>query len=1044
MAKGPDFDLNQGRRIQELAAEGITYQGDSLAKDFAFNAQCFLIQNMFEIAKNTERQSPGAVVATDDFTSPLAGFKKHVETHRGPKHWHPVPAGKLINFPSGYNYISPVLSDGSVSPAEQFTTMSSHKEDNIKALMNLTPSQQAQLVPLIRLYKVQYDVDSKGHPVMSSGHEVEIVFDDFTRGSSLDRMVASKEGRLSGAGIKSFSWDWKGVNPAEIDANITANLDIHFNSVDDLFQDQARSMTDPDTYNPGQVGKASFLDLILFSPSRAAATHPDVDPSSVLNADEGAHLLYNGKFFELKAVVGWQTPPHIRVENETHDEHPLQDILRETQLPLYLQLVSHQFKFEQDGSVDLSIHFRSRLTARNDRYDILRMGGTIEETTLARLNKEKKNLDDYNDDERSQVLTDEIKEVEEDLREILSKRYLTIPDRLLHGIPGRQEAPGGYLYQAMARPVQLRALNVVSVQGGNLENNSFAQPASVEGLAQLLNDNRYPADVLAYNAAGAMAQQTQQPFGSVEFEHIGDALGSAHPEVQTLGAMAEAIHASLGKHTPSLGNVTVTAEVTVGSVRQNQSFFDYGLSVNAQTGKPNFEEWKFFEAPTVRRLATLDRIEATTTARVQNALQTEAEQTSNLLTNTSFHGDAAVLDDNGKYDKRFPVTFFLLGDLLDIVIGRFRSTDRPENRGVWWDMLNGELAFVTTDIEFYNVKALYATAHAHGLSETKADPGLFFSELNQQKISFSKEDRAKLIKPINIASIPIQYDLFLDWWVQKVVKTKRQRWYFYDFLSDLFRELVSPVLSSRCFPGLPPTPLKLTLGDIFTDADSPFSTALGWGPAYGRHGEKDTASKTSTPTNSVTDLRLNNLIPASLRATKTKLRDDDVSGEKHRTVKVLMATTLKPQLGGRYEEDFNHGIYHFILGADRGLLKRAVFNRTDAPYLAEGRVDRDRTLGANQLRELYNVSLRLYGNTVVKPGQYIYVAPYPIGFGNPRLPGTIARTLGIGGYHLVTSVHSVIDRNGYETSLTALHEAMPILEDRDSSIPVITEFPEAS
>jgi hypothetical protein len=233
------------------------------------------------------------------------------------------------------------------------------------------------------------------------------------------------------------------------------------------------------------------------------------------------------------------------------------------------------------------------------------------------------------------------------------------------------------------------------------------------------------------------------------------------------------------------------------------------------------------------------------------------------------------------------------------------------------------------------------------------------------------------------------------------------------------------------------------LGDIFTDADSVFSTQLGWGPegANPRHGEAAAATAGATGTlttltNSVSALREAGAIPAALHATKTKRK---IGPEVHRTVKVLMATTLKPQWEGKYLEDFEHGIYHFILGADRGLLKRAVFNRTDAPYLAEGRVDRDRTLGANQLRELYNVSLRLYGNTVVKPGQYIYVAPHPIGFGNPNNPASIARTLGIGGYHLVTSVHSVVDRNGYETSLTALHEAMPI-SPTTRTTPVHTEF----
>jgi len=205
------------------------------------------------------------------------------------------------------------------------------------------------------------------------------------------------------------------------------------------------------------------------------------------------------------------------------------------------------------------------------------------------------------------------------------------------------------------------------------------------------------------------------------------------------------------------------------------------------------------------------------------------------------------------------------------------------------------------------------------------------------------------------------------------------------------------------------------------------------------------------------DLVATSVLPPTLHAQKSKQYTVDAGGnpqgmeEIHRTVKVIMATTLKPHMDGIFQKpdgtgDFDSGIYHFVLGADRGLLKRAVFNRTDQTYLREGRTNRDRSMGANQLRELYSVSLRLYGNTLIKPGQYIYVVPYPMGFGNPRFPFTISRTLGIGGYHLVTGVHSVIDRNGYETSLTALHEALPLMDPRFTGTPdeIATEFGSAS
>jgi hypothetical protein len=63
---------------------------------------------------------------------------------------------------------------------------------------------------------------------------------------------------------------------------------------------------------------------------------------------------------------------------------------------------------------------------------------------------------------------------------------------------------------------------------------------------------------------------------------------------------------------------------------------------------------------------------------------------------------------------------------------------------------------------------------------------------------------------------------------------------------------------------------------------------------------------------------------------------------------------------------------------------------------------------------------------MMKPGQYVYVTPSQMGFGDVRTKGSIARTLGIGGYHLVVDVESRIDRTGYETTVKALHQCYPI------------------
>jgi hypothetical protein len=128
---------------------------------------------------------------------------------------------------------------------------------------------------------------------------------------------------------------------------------------------------------------------------------------------------------------------------------------------------------------------------------------------------------------------------------------------------------------------------------------------------------------------------------------------------------------------------------------------------------------------------------------------------------------------------------------------------------------------------------------------------------------------------------------------------------------------------------------------------------------------------------------------------------------------------------GDYDDNLEKGIPNFVVGLDRGVVKGVNFERVDQPHLRESRVSKTRSAGAEQLRELYNVTLKLYGNTLLKPGQIIYVEPNQLIFGRPTQKLSAARILGLGGYHLVVDVANEISKDGWETTVKALHVAMP-------------------
>ena len=83
----------------------------------------------------------------------------------------------------------------------------------------------------------------------------------------------------------------------------------------------------------------------------------------------------------------------------------------------------------------------------------------------------------------------------------------------------------------------------------------------------------------------------------------------------------------------------------------------------------------------------------------------------------------------------------------------------------------------------------------------------------------------------------------------------------------------------------------------------------------------------------------------------------------------------------------------------------------------------------NQIATVYDATFNLVGNTTFSPGMHIYFDPSDQGIGSPperkeTADGTItyqswSNLMGLGGYHLVTEIANVIDRNGFNTTVKA-------------------------
>jgi hypothetical protein len=124
--------------------------------------------------------------------------------------------------------------------------------------------------------------------------------------------------------------------------------------------------------------------------------------------------------------------------------------------------------------------------------------------------------------------------------------------------------------------------------------------------------------------------------------------------------------------------------------------------------------------------------------------------------------------------------------------------------------------------------------------------------------------------------------------------------------------------------------------------------------------------------------------------------------------------------------DASAGIFHYILGQDKGIVKNIKLQKTNTPGLKEVRFEQEGYAGLEQLREVYNVAIDCYLNPQTFPGTYIYIPPE--GFSPTSVFDLLLddngnkidlTKFGIGGYYMITKTTHEIAPGVGDTSIEA-------------------------
>jgi len=333
---------------------------------------------------------------------------------------------------------------------------------------------------------------------------------------------------------------------------------------------------------------------------------------------------------------------------------------------------------------------------------------------------------------------------------------------------------------------------------------------------------------------------------------------------------------------------------------------------------------------------------------------------------------------SGISNKNF--AFFYLGDLLDLILKKI-----PQN-------LNS----------LQSIEAEYS-----GLS---IDAGLLEKEkrIVQNSIQQFKKFRFVLgpleiidhreqsqVKQINFADLPISLSYFNEWLTSKLLSNDEVSYSLTTFLNDIMNHFITNFLNDdSCFSFNIKQKVR-----VFQNVVTGYSDD-----------SKNDSITTYLENNKISRLSLNDENLARPIIETAGYRDFPISHklpDKEFHFFVFYAGRVQPKelMKGNRGVDQEAGIFHYILGRDKGIVKTIKLDKTDSPAsLKMVRFEQEGYDGLKQLREIYDVNIATFANVQTYPGTYIYVDPRgfsPILQKEYGLDNFDLTDLGIGGYYMI-------------------------------------------
>tara|TARA_R110002074_G_scaffold4402_1_gene21801 strand:+ start:1244 stop:4087 length:2844 start_codon:yes stop_codon:yes gene_type:complete len=888
--------------IDELLEESTITAEEEAAKISTHNKtrmrdQCYLAYHMFELSEiHRQTQTPASELDILDNAD-------------------------IQKFPR-YTYQKTSLLDG--RPAEIMPKL--HMRENAHKILDATTAQLANLVPMIKLYKVK-STPTTSYEIPFKFYNRTITEADAKKDWAEDPTTEFKggiggfQGRAA-VGIKSFDWQYISGNFDTIQKDITSKLVLYFQSMDELIRIRQTQVYDPEKDEMVTM-TYSYLDLII-NPARSASETTLSKDSATPGSDTPCFFgdQFDSSDYEIKASVGWAQWDSATKELSSD----FVESVNHSKTNLFLSLTDHAFSIAQDGTFELTITYRSRMEGllESPKSNVLFCDKNIvnESASFKALLAYEEGLEKLNAEE----CKDNKKEKEEQKKSLVriqdGLRNETYKNIIMNLMYPEKFLGAGYSEQNQQRAAESNEVLVDPFQGGTSE-----FPTSNP------DDDLYPP--------------TSSTDDVVEFPTSDSDAGPSAPGSNQRLIYSILTHPDEHLELSATGKIETEAYKPIGHDR---------ISTDDLVFKPNI----------LSELST---------------------------------GDEEQVEYNPMNPEERMINYFYLGDLLDMLMITVFDNEK-------YDSLSPEVrkkyAFNNNEIE-----------------------NLYLA-LGPMQI---RDPISNKIKNINMADIPVSVNAFTDWFHRNVIKKRRVVYEFQTFMKDMVSELIQIALGKECFDDI-----EQHNSSVRTHFISGPQSAASLDPIKNRafeqieSGESDSGA---TPRVNMNDVTIEDPI----------FRDYDKNKRTDEHAHYIVMYSQGPG-GLRYpgtpgndlvdgmtpkQQDLQKGIYHLFIGRDRGLVTSVNFSKTNQPYLRQARLE---NMGAfnpiAQLSDVYEATIDMMGNTMFLPGSRLYLNPFGLAwgenFGLPHHRGSISNIMGLGGYHIVTSVNNYIESGVFKTTLQVRFE----------------------